>query len=275
MGASGSRGGLVGGVAGLLVVVWASAPNLRRAVLGAAAVVVVFGASLAITPLMGHVPGTHLYQGQAAAAPAPALLSAPASPVTKTITTTTVVTPAVPTPAEVREQRRVAIVNADDPLRMDSEIGRPETLAPTPPHRNLLSSSGRVTAWVGAIEQADQRPLLGYGFGTEDHVFVDRFFFFDGSRPENSWVGSYLMLGIGGVLALAVLLGWIALQAYRLLRGLPPAQRVRVAAVTGVFVGGLVEMLVQSFVTSAGDIAMLSFWVCAALLVTAPDWEKA
>ena len=46
------------------------------------------------------------------------------------------------------------------------------------------TSSGRTQAWRGAIGQAEQRPVVGYGFGTESRVFIDRWSGFVGSVPE-------------------------------------------------------------------------------------------
>jgi O-antigen ligase len=131
----------------------------------------------------------------------------------------------------------------------------------------LLSDSGRIAGWVGAIHQADQRPLLGFGFGTEDRVFIDRYYTLQGERPEESWIGLYLQLGIVGVVLLAALVGFILLRGAAGLRRGAQAHRLLVAACAGVFLAGCTESLVQSFVYSAGNIAALSLWVCAALLV--------
>lgn len=148
---------------------------------------------------------------------------------------------------------------------MTDEIGsglRPKT-------HNLLGSSGRIVAWEGAIHQGDQRPLLGYGFGTEDRVFVDRFRAFAGRRPEEAWLGMYLQLGIVGVVSLAALVGLALLRGWQELRRGASEHRFQLGACVAVVLAGCAETLVQSFVYSAGDIAALSFWVCAALLIVA------
>src|SRR5205085_540348 len=73
--------------------------------------------------------------------------------------------------------------------------------------RTLFTSSGRRAAWVGAIHQTEDRPVAGYGFGTEALVFVDRYAAFDSDLVENSYIGAALQLGIAGlVLLLAVVL---------------------------------------------------------------------
>ena len=157
---------------------------------------------------------------------------------------------------------------------MTDELGRPSFGARKAQGRNLLGSSGRVQAWRGAIGQADQRPFLGYGFGTEDHVFIDRWYYYDSQRAENSFIGTYMMLGLVGLLSLCALIGWAVFGGLRALRDFPGRRRA-VAAIGGVAAAGIVEMLVQSYATSAGDIAMLTFWICTALVAVSPRWASA
>ena len=91
-------------------------------------------------------------------------------------------------------------LNADLRLRLEDELGHPPLGGYRPPvARTLFGSSGRAQAWVGGVRQAARRPLLGYGFGTEDKVFVDRFYAFEGNFVENSYVGTFLQLGAAGV----------------------------------------------------------------------------
>ena len=61
LGASGSRGGLVAGTAGLLVYAWAELGTRLRTVAAGGAILVVCGATLAITPLLVHLPGARPY----------------------------------------------------------------------------------------------------------------------------------------------------------------------------------------------------------------------
>jgi O-antigen ligase len=262
LGASGSRGGILAGAVGLLVVVWFLRRSVAFALTAAAAVLVVLAGSLAVTPLLVHLPGaapTYIPTTTAAAAPTTKRGSA---------TTTTKTAPTAPARYTAAELR----IFAEDPMATTNELGRPLVPGQLPQRRNLFTSSGRVEAWLGAIHQGNQRPLLGYGFGTEDRVFVDRWYSFDGARPENTFIGTYLQLGVVGVLAVCALLGWAVLAGARALVSLPAARRRLVAAVAGVVAAGLTEMLVQSFATSAGDIAMLSFWVCLGLFATSSEW---
>jgi hypothetical protein len=150
-----------------------------------------------------------------------------------------------------------------------NEVGRPLYGPGGEVARKALGTSGRIQAWKGALRQGDQRPVLGFGFGTEERVFVDRYYTFIGERPENSWLGLYLQLGVVGVaVLLAVFL--ILVAAYvAVLRAPPSADRSVAAVCAGVVAAGLVLTMVQSYIYSVGNIASVSFWVCAFLLTIA------
>jgi hypothetical protein len=235
--------------------VWVVVQPIGRAVVIAALALALLGASLTITPLMTHLSGTV----QAVASPGQTAPGAQGKNGTKP--------PSSPPPPPSFSRPSPL-----DPLSMDNEVDRPDGTGVVKTPGRFLTSSGRVQAWLGAIRQADQRPLLGYGFGTEDHVFIDRYYVFQGARSENTWIGTYLQLGAAGVILLAVVLLGVARAARRALRLSSPRTRLRFGALAGVFAAGCVEMFVQSYALSAGDIAMLSFWMCAGALATAPEW---
>jgi O-antigen ligase len=254
LGATGSRGGIVAGVAGLAVVVWLMRSSLALGAVAVAGVVLVLGASLALTPLMAHLPGAqqrHAVPGQAVRALAVAL----------------------PGPSH-HHHRHYASGDQYNPGPLADELGFPGMHHRRTPLRNLFSSSGRLQAWAGAIHQADQRPLLGYGFGTEDRVFTDRWYAFEGDRPENGPIGIYLQVGLIGLLAVVALVGWSVMGGVRTVARLPRERRPLLAAVAGVVAAGLVETLFQSFAVSAGDIAMLTFWVSLGLFATSAEWAQ-
>jgi O-antigen ligase len=110
------------------------------------------------------------------------------------------------TPADL-----IADVGADP-----NEVGRPRPgLVGETVRRTLFGSSGRAQAWDGGLRQSLERPLLGYGFGTEDRVFLDRFYVFVSARIENSYLGLWLQIGLVG---LFVFLAVLAALAGRLAR---------------------------------------------------------
>jgi O-antigen ligase len=143
------------------------------------------------------------------------------------------------------------------PSRPQDEIGHPAL-------GDAASStgSGRVDAWKGALRQARSRPVLGYGFGTEAKVFVDRWYFFEGNLPENSYIGLLLQVGVVGLLLFAVPLFVVSFVAVFRRRAIGAERAVAAAVVCG----GLVLMLVQSFAYSVGNIATLPFWLSAFVL---------
>jgi hypothetical protein len=140
-------------------------------------------------------------------------------------------------------------------------------------HRSLLGSSGRLEAWRGALNQIRGRPLLGYGFGTEERVFVDRFYDFQGSYVENSFLGLGLQLGIVGVVSMVALFAAIAVASVPALRR-PRKLGDPAPALVAAGIAGLLLMLVQSYVYSVGDVATTSFWVMVFLLAGLPGQRQ-
>ena len=219
--ASGSRGALVGAAVGVSVFALA-APGGRR---------------LRIA-LIGGALGLTAVGIAAAQIPQPAK--------TNPVIRYDIVPP--PTPP-------LSALDAQPKLPLESEVGFPRP-DDEPFRRTLFTSSGRADAWRGAVEQAFRRPLLGYGFGTEERVFVDRYYLHYSERPENSYIGTFLQLGVVG---LALLLGVIAIAIAQIRR----ARSAATAACSGVVVAGVVLGLTQSYLTSAGSPSMLPFWLCA------------
>lgn len=222
--ASGSRGALVAAAAGSAVTVVALAGSARLRVLGALLVV----AALVAGAALQSIPSTSVASAAAATQPVPL---AP----------------------------RGGFRNAEGDYPLDADIGRPLPGGGEPAlQRSFSSSSGRADAWRGAVHQTARRPLLGYGFGTEARVFVDRYYRFFGGLPEDSYIGISLQLGIVGLLAL------LALFATCLL---PLPRRPGIAwACVGVVAAGMVMAVVQSYVYSVGNIAAAPLWIAAFLV---------
>ena len=150
-------------------------------------------------------------------------------------------------------------------LPLESEIDFPGLDAKAKPRR-LFETSGRLTAAAGALEQAAERPIVGYGFGTEERAFVDRYYNFTAARVENAYVAMVLQLGIVGAALLLALLTWTAVRGVRLVRRLDGYPRRVATAALGVFAAGLVLGTTQSFMTSVGSPATAPFWLATFLL---------
>jgi hypothetical protein len=158
--------------------------------------------------------------------------------------------------------------NAEKVFPLEADLGRPlpgHGIAEKP--RSLTGSSGRTEAWKGALHQAALRPVAGHGFGTEDVVFVDRYFFFAGGVPENSYIGVLLELGAVGLLSfLAVFALWYldGIRAWLAARG---ETRLALGAAGAALSSALIMAVVQSYFYSAGNIATFSAWLCGLVLV--------
>lgn len=228
--ASGSRGALFAGGVGALVVVATNAHPSRRTLLTAAGVV----AAVAIGLVVENVPKAHGSGGSppsaAAAGPAPAR----------------------------------GYLNAEAVYPLEADVGAPLPGGGQPSlTRGFFGGSGRLGAWAGTIHQILQRPLLGFGFGTEEKVFVDRYYYFVGGTPENSYLGVSLQLGVVGLVVLVALFAAIA-AGVRRIRG-----RDVGAACAGAVAAGLTLGVVQSYLYSVGNIGSAMLWICAFLLPVA------
>jgi exopolysaccharide production protein ExoQ len=226
--ASGSRGALAGAGAGLLVVGLVVARGRREMLVAAAAVAALLAIDFGIMQLPPN--------GERDPEP----------------------------PARFGQRLPLGPRDADFLLPMESEIGFPDPGDPRV-KRGLFETSGRVVAWRGALELTAERPVLGFGFGTEEEVFVDRYYLLLSSRPENSYVSAALELGALGTLLLLGLLAVVLLRGRQALRGAEPARRVA-AACAGVVVCGLVIGVTQSYLTAVGSVIAAPFWLCAFLL---------
>ena len=179
----------------------------------------------------------------------------------------TIPAPAKTNPVLYTEFGQIPVLGPRDAaalLPLQDEIGFPGR-GGSEAKRTLLDAGGRWPAWKGAAGQAADRPAAGYGFGLEDRVFVDRYYPFFSERPENSYIGIFLQLGVAGLAAFLAVLAAFAVYAVRALRARP--DRAAAAACAAVVAAGLVLALAQSYLTSVGSPATAPFWVCAFLLV--------
>ena len=122
-------------------------------------------------------------------------------------------------------------------------------------------ASGRVAAWEGTLEQIGDRPLLGYGFGTEQKVFVDRWYYFQGGSAENSYLGLLLQLGAAGLALVLAMGGALIFGGFRELRYAEGDDRILLVAGLGVVLAAAAIMLIQSYLYSVGNIASATVWI--------------
>ena len=242
--ASGSRGALVGVIPAVVLVV---AATLRgRALL--------LGLAVTAVAVAVAVVGTTAAKPDRSPAPTPA---EPASAVTAPAPTTDAAT-------VLRRLSTPAPVLSSDP----NELGRPRPgLTGGSYRRTLFGSSGRAQAWDGALRQSLQRPLLGYGFGTEERVFIDRFYVFEGTRIENSYIGLWLQVGLAGLLAFLVAVAFLLVRFVSALRSMAGERGVFIAC-GGIVVSGFLMAVAQSYIYSVGNVATATVWIAAFMLGT-------
>lgn len=159
--------------------------------------------------------------------------------------------------------------DAEQLIRLEDELGHPALGSYRPPvPRTFLGSSGRAQAWTGALKQGAQRPIDGYGFGTEDRVFIDRFYAFEGSFVENTYISLFLQIGAFGLALFVALLLLLARDAVNALRWRRGESRAVVAAAGGALVSGAAIGMTQSGLLSVGNIASVGLWMSVLCLPT-------
>ena len=245
--ASGSRGALAAAFVGLFAcaIAFAGSARSRLAAVGAVAVLLVVAVvGVGIPKPLSHAPAT-------AANPAGDAATQESQ----------FGRPAKPPPR----------LNASPPPRLQDDVGHPPfgVADTTKKPRTLFGSSGRGEAWYGALRLAAERATAGFGFGTEDHVFVDRYVDFNSNVIEDSYLGVFLELGVVGAALLLSLFVLLARRALLAVRSLPLPELRTAGACAGVVAAGLVLAFFQSYLYAAGNNATAAFWICAFLLLAA------
>jgi O-antigen ligase len=132
----------------------------------------------------------------------------------------------------------------------------------------LFTGSGRSEAWSAAMHLIAEKPILGYGFGSEDRLFSlfgVTFREFAGAAAHNSYLGVTLQLGLIGATLFFGPLFWLLVRELRLSRqGRLPLVRY---ALQGVLIAGLVAGLAESWIYSVGNAFVFPFWTSVMLLV--------
>jgi O-antigen ligase len=140
---------------------------------------------------------------------------------------------------------------------------------------NLRVGGGRFEAWDVAVDLLRQRPLRGYGFGTEDILFAKfgiRFFTHGGAMVHNSYLGLSLQVGILGA---AVFFFLIFLVVIKGIQASMKTKDLMFSILTGTLVAGLVISFTESWLYSAGNSQSLPFWILFGMLVRLlirPKW---
>ncbi len=250
--ASGSRGGLLAaGVGGALAAAAVVSSPVRRALAVAGLAAIIVG-------------GTALRESHALASVARSEPQQPAQPSG----------PAAGSGTHPSRATKPPVIKAPAimafPAKRSDEIGNPVVSSQSV---NQFGS-GRLAVWEDAIRIGEGRPLLGYGFGTEADVFVDRYYRFQGALAENAYIGLFLELGLLGLLSMLALPVVSVLVAAAAWRSSCADERQVTAACAGAVVCGLVLMLTQSFVYSVGNVATVPFWLCSFLLA-GMVWRRA
>jgi hypothetical protein len=250
--ATGSRGGLTGALVGVEVVLATIIPRSSRRIAAVTGYALIVLAAVALRQVTQPAP--------------PGFYSA---------------IPAPPPAAAVAPKPKTASGPSSEPSRPNAQIalkpGKPLLVLPNRadeighPFLSRASvttiGSGRVAAWIGTLKDVVlQRPVLGYGFGTEERVFVDRWYNFQGGTPENSVIGLLLQLGVVGVFLIFGLVGRVLWSGIRVLRGGSLEQRSLVAACLGVLASGSALTLFQAYVYSVGNVATLTVWFAVFIL---------
>ena len=92
-------------------------------------------------------------------------------------------------------------------------------------------------------------------------MFVDRWYYFQGNSPENSFIGLLLQLGVVGLALLLTMGGALLVGGVRALRVLEGDERTVVLIELGVLVAAAGIMLIQSYLYSVGNVATAPIWI--------------
>jgi O-antigen ligase len=137
--------------------------------------------------------------------------------------------------------------------------------------KTLALGGGRMEAWTAVVNLIAMRPWLGYGFGTEDHLFETFDILFDGhagAQVHNSYLGLVSQLGLMGFALFFVPLFFFFLRLNHRVSRMPIGdndQYVLHLALNAVILSGLVHALFESWLYSAGTTFAFSFWTIVIL----------
>ena len=130
---------------------------------------------------------------------------------------------------------------------------------------NLATGGGRLEAWKEVIRLIALRPWWGYGFGTEDQLFIKFDIVFlehAGAYAHNSYIGLISQLGfIGAFIFFVPLILFFLNNAYQVSRIVSDQERWLGLALNASILGGLANAFFESWLYSAGNSFTFPFWV--------------
>ncbi len=157
----------------------------------------------------------------------------------------------------------VAVLSMPESTSLQDLESRPEVTRFVTGSKSSITS-GRAEAWQVAIPIIQQRPSLGYGFGTEDRIFDGMSFrIHRGLYVHNSYLGLAYQLGlVGAVTFFGPLLLLLISRAFA-----RRTESVQMASYEAILFGGLIASLFESWVYSVGNAFVFPFWICVMLMV--------
>ncbi len=130
--------------------------------------------------------------------------------------------------------------------------------------KNIQSGGGRIEAWDAVIGLIKHRPILGYGFGTEEFIFQRFDIIFQehsGAYAHNSFLGLASQLGLLGTFIFYTPLFLFLFFNTRRLTKLPFKNIHWLAPpLNAVLWGGVLEATFESWMYSAGSPCTFIFW---------------
>jgi len=125
-----------------------------------------------------------------------------------------------------------------------------------------IVSSGRVEKWKTMVSLIKKRPLLGYGFGTEDLLFRHFGLKFEtpGLYAHNTFLGMAVQMGVLGFILFFSPLFYLLFRSSKTKDNL-------VYALNGMIIGGLTVGFFESWIYSVGSAFAFPFWVGIVILL--------
>jgi O-antigen ligase len=138
-----------------------------------------------------------------------------------------------------------------------------------PRNNTIMTLSHRSGKWTQGALYFLERPLLGFGFGTEDQLFEAHgirpaLYKYTGAYIHNSYLGLVLQLGLVGAILVYLPLGLLVAREFRVANRTPP--NLMRTALMAVVLTGMVSALFSSDLYSMGNPKIASFWICVMLL---------